>query len=140
MSSSSISLASGPRRLGGLLVDLSTLKEMLILCWTRLSVSAILIDTVKTTIADAPKADAASLSREERFLQFYLAAFQGLHSQFTHSIWADLKDGHAYVSCADTGEKPQRSKRLAQIAWYSATAACQLFDDQAELAEFNEKC
>jgi hypothetical protein len=85
------------------------------------------------TIANTPK----TLSREERFLRLYLAAFGGLHGQFIHSIWADL-DGNAHISCDDVGEKPERSKRLAQIALNSALCAMELLDQQETISEFNQ--
>jgi hypothetical protein len=68
-------------------------------------------------------------SREEYFKPLYLAAFTGLHAQFTRTIWADA-DCKAYLTCADIGEKPERSRQFARTALNSANAACQVFELQ----------
>jgi hypothetical protein len=87
--------------------------------------------------ATSAKPKDATLSRAERHWELYKCAFTGLHAQFTHSIWADL-DGNAHLSCADVGEKPERSKLLARIAWNSATAACDLFEKEETIETFND--
>ena len=108
----------------GLLDDLSTKKEILILCWTALSVSAKLLRTMET-IANAPKTE----TREQRFYALYCAAFQGLHGQFDRMLWCDnYGDVHIDWNALDASHSPERSKRLAKIALNSARAALELLD------------
>jgi hypothetical protein len=74
-----------------------------------------------------------SLSREERFWQLYLAAFQGLHAQFE----LQMSDGTCYYNGGKAAL--ERSKHLALIAWNSARYALQLFDEEETIQTFNSK-
>jgi hypothetical protein len=76
-----------------------------------------------------PKFKPKAFSRDVYFKPLYIAAFTGLHAQFTRSLWAD-GDCKAYISCADIGHepKPERSRLFARNALHSANAACRLFE------------
>ena len=92
-------------------------------------------------IANAPKPAEVSLSREDRFFQLYLAAFQGLHAQFDRMLWCD-NDGDVRIdwNALDANQSPARSQRLAKIALNSARAALELLEQEETMSTFNEKC
>ena len=76
-----------------------------------------------TTKLKTPEEKPFRLSREKRFWKLYLLAFGNLHAGFGKNVYPDGDEAHG------------RSQDFAQIAWTSATEACQLFD----IKEFNKK-
>ena len=83
--------------------------------------------TTTTKIKNPSEERPFKLSREKRFWRLYLAAFGNLHAGFGKDTYPD-------------GEAAEyRCKDYAQIAWRSATEACQLFDQEKTINEFNTK-
>jgi hypothetical protein len=100
-----------------------------ILAVPLLAISGIMFGIMTTTkiTAKPPDEKPFKLSREERFWRLYLAAFGNLHAGFGKNTYPD-------------GEEAEyRCKDYAKIAWRSATEACQLFDQEKNISEFNKK-
>jgi hypothetical protein len=89
-----------------------------------------------TTTTDSPKQ--AELSREQRFWQLYKLAFTGLHAGFEQIIY-DGSIGTSTVYYEGGKEMIQRCQYLAEVAWNSATAACDLFEKEETIRNFNRK-
>lgn len=89
-----------------------------------------------------PAAEEGFLPSEERptFRELYLAAFQGLHSQFEQYL-ADGDLLTVYYDGEDPDASVARSKHFARVAYNSAIEACKLFQKVSgeQISKFNQK-